>query len=98
VTSPFDLVAEISGLLDELAIPYVLGGSVASSLIGEPRTTVDVDVAVRLRLDDLDRLAARVADSYYFPAQAARSRSATRRFVQPAAHHRSAEGRPVRSG
>jgi hypothetical protein len=68
VTSPFDIVAEISAVFDELGIPYVLGGSVASSLVGEPRTTVDVDFAVRLRPDELAELAARVVDSYYLPA------------------------------
>lgn len=72
MTSPLDLVADLSALLDELNIPYVLGGSVASSLIGEPRTTVDVDFAIRLQLTDLDRLAARVADTYYLPTSAAR--------------------------
>ncbi|MGE0728427.1 MAG: hypothetical protein AB7O92_08395 [Acidimicrobiia bacterium] len=73
MSSPLDIVADLSALLDELNIPYVLGGSVASSLIGEPRTTVDVDFAVRLQLTDLDRLAVRLADTYDLPTLAARN-------------------------
>jgi hypothetical protein len=35
-------------LLEELAVPHALGGSSASSLIGEPRSTTDIDIAVAL--------------------------------------------------
>jgi len=45
---PFDLVCQMAEILDDLGVPYALGGSLASSLLGEPRSTVDVDMAVRL--------------------------------------------------
>ena len=35
-------------VLERLGIPYLVGGSVASTLYGEPRTTMDVDLAVQL--------------------------------------------------
>ena len=35
-------------ILDNLGIPYVLGGSLASSLMGESRATADVDMAIRI--------------------------------------------------
>ena len=44
---PFDLVCQMAEILDDLEVPYALGGSMASSLLGEPRSTVDVDMAVR---------------------------------------------------
>lgn len=45
---PLDLVRQVTQILDDLEIPYALGGSLASSLFGEPRSTVDVDLAIRL--------------------------------------------------
>lgn len=55
----------MAATFDALGIPYVLGGSVASSLIGEPRSTADLDVAVRIRAHDLDALLAAVAEDFY---------------------------------
>lgn len=54
-------------LLDELSIAYVVGGSVASSIIGEPRSTIDVDIAVRLDSAQLDALLVRVRPTFYVP-------------------------------
>lgn len=34
---PTDVAEEIAALLEELGVPYVLGGSLASTLHGEPR-------------------------------------------------------------
>jgi hypothetical protein len=45
---PLELLSQVATMLDELGIPYALGGSMASSLIGEPRSTVDVDIAIKL--------------------------------------------------
>lgn len=44
-TGALTLAREITALLDTLGIDYVIGGSVASSLVGEPRATVDLDLA-----------------------------------------------------
>ncbi len=49
---PLDLVVELARILDELGIPYAVGGSVASSFFGEPRSTADVDVAISVRSSD----------------------------------------------
>jgi hypothetical protein len=40
------LLADITATFDALEIPWVLGGSLASSHYGEPRTTLDADVAI----------------------------------------------------
>ena len=40
-------------VLDDLGIPYVLGGSLASSMMGEPRATADVDMAIRIAERDV---------------------------------------------
>lgn len=52
-TGALTLAREITALLDTLGIDYVIGGSVASSLVGEPRATVDLDIAVTLATDQV---------------------------------------------
>jgi hypothetical protein len=42
--------------LNQLGIRYMVGGSVAAILYGEPRLTLDVDFVVFLRLEDIARL------------------------------------------
>ena len=39
---------ELVHVLDRLGIPYVVAGSVASSIHGMPRSTQDVDIAAAL--------------------------------------------------
>lgn len=43
------VVLEVTRPLDELGVPYVVGGSLASSLHGVPRTTQDADLVADLR-------------------------------------------------
>lgn len=45
---PVQLAATMGQILDRLNIRYVIGGSVASGLLGEPRSTFDVDLMARL--------------------------------------------------
>lgn len=42
--------------LESLAIPYAIGGSVASSIHGEFRATHDGDIVVQMRLEDAEPL------------------------------------------
>ncbi len=50
---PLDLCIEFAAILDEAQIPYAPGGSLASSMLGEPRATMDIDVAVFVLGDTL---------------------------------------------
>jgi hypothetical protein len=69
---PLDLVSQVVTILDDLGIPYALGGSLASSLIGEPRSTVDVDIAIKLEHQAGAALLERVNAEFYVPTQSAR--------------------------
>lgn len=71
-TGPFALVRHMAAIFDELGVPYALGGSLASSLIGEPRSAVDVDMAVRLDVATGDELLQRVGAEFYVPTDLAR--------------------------
>lgn len=59
-------------MLDELGIEWVLGGSLASSIFGEPRSTVDVDVAIRIDSASADGLVQRAKIDFYVPEESAR--------------------------
>jgi hypothetical protein len=54
--------------LDRLEIRYSIGGSVASSAHGVPRTTLDVDLVVELESDQIDDLAAELRQDFYADA------------------------------
>ena len=69
--TPIDLAADIVTRLDRLRIPYVIGGSLAATLVGEPRSTADIDIAVELAVQDLGPLLAAVEDDFYVPADVA---------------------------
>jgi hypothetical protein len=68
---PIDLLIELAALLERLEIPYALGGSLASSLLGEPRTTVDIDLAVQLRAEAIAALVRELGSSFYVDEEAA---------------------------
>jgi len=52
-----DLIELFVFPLNRLGIRYLVSGSVAAMLYGEPRVTHDVDLIVFLRVDDIPRLA-----------------------------------------
>ena len=58
VTDVVSLLLVVTGILDELDIEYVIGGSLASSQHGEVRATNDIDILVRLQDDDVPILVA----------------------------------------
>lgn len=45
---PVALAVALGGILDRLKIRYVIGGSVASGILGEPRSTLDLDLMAEL--------------------------------------------------
>lgn len=71
MTDAVDLAVAMGALLDRLGVLYAVGGSVAASLFGEPRTTVDIDVAARLNQDGLAALLGELGPQFYVPASAA---------------------------
>ena len=43
-------------ILEACGLRYLVGGSLASSISGEPRSTLDVDIVVAMAESDIDRL------------------------------------------
>lgn len=62
---PLALAARIAAILDSIGVRYVIGGSVAASVVGEPRSTLDLDLMVELDEVDAPQLVARLQDDFY---------------------------------
>ena len=54
--------------LEQLGVRYRVGGSVASSALGVPRSTLDVDIACELALAHVARFVAALSERYYIDA------------------------------
>lgn len=72
-TDEIEVALAIAEILEGLGIPYLVGGSVASSLLGVPRATIDVDLVADLRVTDVPRLVSAVEADYYVEAGSIRS-------------------------
>lgn len=51
--------------LEKLGLAYHIGGSVASTTWGIPRTTIDVDVVTHLETEQISTLIEQLEDTYY---------------------------------
>ena len=68
-----ELLVRVVRTLGELGIDYMITGSIASSLQGEPRSTHDIDVVVSIRKADVQELVdAFPQPDFYVDAGAAR--------------------------
>jgi hypothetical protein len=69
---PISLALIVARVLERLGVRYCIGGSVASSVYGEVRTTLDVDVVADLDLEHVDGLIAAVESDFYVVDEAVR--------------------------
>jgi hypothetical protein len=65
VEDPISLAINISKLLDRCEIPYHVGGSLASSIWGEPRYSEDLDLVILLLPDRVPELIATLMPQFY---------------------------------
>jgi hypothetical protein len=65
MSSPAAAFRRILAVLSQLEIHYCVVGSVASSVYGTPRTTMDVDLVADLRVDQLPSLAVALKPDFY---------------------------------
>ena len=59
-------------ILDLLNVPYVVGGSMASIVHGTVRSTMDVDLVIDLKSDQVEQFLALLKDDFYADEAAAR--------------------------
>ncbi len=62
---PAPILLPVVHALEELDVPYQIGGSLASSVWGMPRSTQDADLVADLRLADAVPFVARLQEAFY---------------------------------
>lgn len=65
----FQVVLEVTRILEGLGVPYAVGGSLASSTHGIPRTTNDGDVLADLRAEHVQPFVTALGDRFYIPVE-----------------------------
>lgn len=72
------IALEVGRQFDALGVTWLVGGSVASSILGEPRATADVDLVADLRGRHVSALYAALVDTYYIDEDATKAAVRTR--------------------
>src|SRR5215813_6014673 len=62
----------VTRILEELVVPYLIGGSVASIIHGEPRLTNDIDLVADIREEQVPQLVAALETDFYVDDRAIR--------------------------
>ncbi len=62
---PIEVTLKVTGILDTLGIPYLIGGSLASTLYGMVRTTQGSDIVAEMSLKHLKPFVAALQDEFY---------------------------------
>ena len=65
IPEPILVTFQVAKILEDLELPYLIGGSIASSTYGEPRATQDIDIVVDLKDHHIQSLIAAIADAFY---------------------------------
>jgi len=70
--SPLAVLLQVTHVLDEQDISYVVVGSFASSLWGLYRATGDVDIVTNIKLEQINSFVAALRDDFYIDEQSVR--------------------------
>jgi hypothetical protein len=62
---PVEVTLKVTGEFEKLGVPYLIGGSLASTLYGMVRTTQDSDVIAEMRLENLQPFVLALQDEFY---------------------------------
>jgi len=71
MTTQKEFLERLIGLLERAGIPYMVAGSMSSSLHGRPRATQDADLVIDPTEDQLESLVALLEEGYYVSRDAA---------------------------
>lgn len=67
VSDPLRVALQVARLFEQLGIRYALGGALASSLLGEPRATQDIDMVVEIDTAQIEPLLRALEQEFYVP-------------------------------
>ena len=72
LTEPVAVTLQVVDALQALHVPYVIGGSLASTVHGVGRSTMDADIVADLRLDQVESLSSILREAFYLDVDAIR--------------------------
>jgi hypothetical protein len=72
IVGPIGVALQIANACEACGLRYLVGGSVASSIGGEPRTTLDVDVVVAISEAEVVAFCAELGPEFYADEEAIR--------------------------
>ena len=78
---PIDVALLVTVALDRLGVLHTVGGSIASSISGEPRSTIDIDIVAALEARHVEPLVEALMPLFYVDADALSRAVAERRSV-----------------
>jgi len=73
LSEPVAVTLQVTEAIESLGVPYVIGGSMASTAHGRIRTTLDVDIVADLQSAHVDVLVQALGEAFYVDANAARN-------------------------
>jgi len=62
---PIAIALSVTGVLESLGIEHTIGGSIASSFAGEPRSTVDIDIVAAIQAVHIPALVSALSRDFY---------------------------------
>jgi len=71
--NPWLVVAEVARVFDALGVRYAVGGSLASGVAGEPRSTIDADLVAELEPRHIEPFVAELSPQFYIPIERLRT-------------------------
>ena len=72
LSEPVAVTLLVIEALEELNVPYLIGGSLASTVHGVARATLDTDLVADLRLEHAEQLAQALSGAFYVDAESIR--------------------------
>ena len=62
---PVEVTLKVTGVFERLDVPYLIGGSLASTLYGMVRTTQDSDIVAEMRAEHIQPFVMALQDEFY---------------------------------
>lgn len=62
---PIEVTLKVTGVLEKLGVPYLIGGSLASTLHGMVRTTQDSDIIAEMRAEHIPTFISSLQDEFF---------------------------------
>ena len=62
---PVEVTLKVTNILEKLGVPYLIGGSLASTLYGMVRTTQDFDIVAEMKIEHLQPFVSALKGEFY---------------------------------